>query len=111
MEITRIISAVERLHNKASDSNLVWFPLVFLKPLPHELITVRHVVVMTVFFSTYFNMMYQLKEYFFVEGLFLESLILSQSYFALGFLVWFTLVTRFFWNRRARVLVSKNGRL
>ncbi len=105
----RLLDHLERWHNLASESNFVWFPFLKLKLLPHEVLSQRRLLVMTICFSTYFNIAYLIKKMVFSDQIDLHSAMVSQLYFILGFFVWFNLVTKPLWNRRANRLKVIGG--
>jgi hypothetical protein len=109
MTSRNLLDIVEHWHNRASDTNFVWFPFLPLKLQPHEIIDHKRTLVMTVCFSCYFNAAFLAKKFFLAEPLDLRSSVASQAYFFVGFLLWFNGVTRPLWNRRAARLKSIGG--
>ena len=91
---------VEKIHNKLSDTDFVWFPFLFLKLRPEELLNFSRLVVMTLCFALYFNLMLWARYLFVGEAFTIESFVVTFAYFVIGFFCWFSLVTRYFWNRR-----------
>ncbi len=100
------LDRLEIWHNWASDKKAVWFPFLFLMPKPETPILWPRRAAMTVCFAFAFAVFYLLRKKIF--GGFLEwSALLEVWLWALaGFFLWFTFVTSFFWNRRARRLVQ-----
>ena len=102
-----LMGTVEKLHNRLSDTNYVWFPFLWLKLQPSELLTHRHLAKMTFWFSLYFNLAYQVKKMLYKEQLEFAHAMSNQIAFLVFFFLWFNLVTKAFWNRRARRLSGK----
>jgi len=98
MPTKSILDHVEYWHNRASDTNFVWFPFLFLKIRPEILMTHKRTLIMTVCFSVYFNAVYVFKKLLFSEQV---DILASQIYFTFGFASWFAIVTKTLWNRRA----------
>ena len=99
--------SVERFHNRLSDTDFVWFPFLFLKLKPHQQMTWPHIFKMSPIFGFYFCLMYFLKNAIFDIIPSKANIEVVYMHFTLGFFVWFSVVTRFFWNRRARRLISQ----
>jgi hypothetical protein len=99
-----ILDRLTKWHGRISDQPAIWFPFVFLKPAPDQLIGPGRRLAMTFCFAAYAALFWPLKQWLFGQmldqrewGLFgLKSL----AFFAL----WFRLVTCPLWNRRARNL-------
>ena len=106
MAWNRILSSIEQWHHRASDSPVIWFPFLFLKPDREQKIEKMRLVVMAVFFSLYFNLGYLIKVYFIDGSIEVGVLIRSQLWFFLFFFSWFSIVTRPLWNRRAIRLLN-----
>lgn len=97
-------------HGKLSDYNSVWFPFVFLKPKPHEMIGPARRLSMSICFTCYGSAVYPLKQYLLQEPL-NNFLWANFTLYCLGFfVVWFRLVTVPLWNRRARLLAQNETR-
>ena len=105
------LNKVEHYHNLASDLDLIWFPFLFLKLKPHEVMTQGRIWVMVACFSTYCNGAYIIKRLLFGDELSLEVLGGAQLVCMGIFIVWFNLVTRPLWNRRARRLMVGESQL
>jgi hypothetical protein len=88
-------------HNRLSDLDLIWFPFIFLKPKMAQVISFPRTLVMAVCFGTYFWVALIIRRKFFNESLG-EDVLQLLFYCCIGFLIWFNLVTRPFWNVRAR---------
>lgn len=87
-------------HGRISDTNYIWFPYLFLKPKPHEKISlIKASLIMPPLWGIYMGLPYGL--YFVVtEGWGLQNLLIYIGKFSLFFLFWFNLVTRPLWNKR-----------
>jgi len=97
-----LIDIIETWHNRASDSNLVWLPFLFLKPKTNVMITPLRIIRMTFCFGLYCNFAYVIKRWFWGQTLDMNIVATAQIFWFIGFFLWFNLVTAFFWNRRAR---------
>ncbi|MFK7824957.1 MAG: hypothetical protein AB8G05_12420 [Oligoflexales bacterium] len=100
----KFLDKLENYHNWLSDTNFVWFPFLWLKLIPSQLLTPMHIVKMTFWFALYFNFVYLAKRLIFGETLGLAQFFQGQLGFMVLFFIWFNLVTKTFWNRRARRL-------
>lgn len=96
-----MISRIAQIHNQLSDQNWVWFPFLFLKLQPNEVIGFIQWLKMTICFGGYFAVFYYLKQFVFGQEIEVFQGALKGL---LGFGFWFALVTRTFWNMRAREL-------
>lgn len=102
----KLLELFTDFHNWVSDKDFIWWPFSFLRPEKQQPITMSLVLQMTACFSGLGTLMFAafaiVNNMFTASGVF-QTLSLS---FVLFFL-WFTLITRTFWNRRARKLSSK----
>ncbi len=101
------IERVENVHNKLSDRNAIWFPFQFLKPTPDRVIPFSRTVAMSLCFGLWGAILYFLrKKLLWPDPSFADTTWFwiweNFHWFVAGFLVWFNLVTAYFWNRRAR---------
>ena len=97
---------LEKIHNQLSDLKIVWFPYLFLKPEPHELILWPRILKMAPCFSLYFVLGAAVRDILLGNGFELGLIPIYFIYGVFGFLVWFNVVTAPLWNRRARRLFS-----
>ncbi|NRA44112.1 MAG: hypothetical protein HRU09_04040 [Oligoflexales bacterium] len=97
-----IIDSIEIVHNRLSDTNFVWFPFLWLKLSPSQQLTPWHLVKMTFWFGLYFNVAYLVKKLIFGETIEIIHVFEGQLAFMALFYIWFNLVTKTFWNRRAK---------
>ncbi|MGA0164075.1 MAG: hypothetical protein ACO3LE_07505 [Bdellovibrionota bacterium] len=102
--ISTMLQKLENWHNWASDTKVVWFPFLFLKLRPHQLLTRKRILIMTPCFATYFCFSYLLSQSLLGRTYSLQAIFENLGLFLLIFFVWFNLVTYSFWNRRARRL-------
>ena len=102
------IDTIENFHNRLSDTNFVWFPFLWLKLSPSQSLTTWHLLKMTFWFGLYFNLAYLAKKVIFQESVELRQFAQGQLGFMVLFFMWFNLVTKTFWNRRARRLKSSS---
>lgn len=99
-----MIHRIEKLHNKISDSPLIWFPFLCLKPRPDQNISFSRKLLMTLCFSLYAHTFHLLKSLLFNHLPTLTEVIQLQFILTAVFFLWFSFVTQFFWNRRANRL-------
>lgn len=102
----KLLDLITDFHNWISDKDFIWWPFSFLRPEKNQPMTLKLILTMTACFSGLGTLMFTafavINNMFTASGLF-QTLFLS---FVL-FFVWFTLITRFFWNRRANKLISE----
>ena len=96
-----MIDKIAKVHNQLSDQNWVWFPFLFLKIQPHQMIDFFQWLQMTICFGGYFAVFYYLKQFIFGQEI---DLLMGAIKGLIGFGLWFAIITRTFWNRRARQL-------
>lgn len=105
----KLLDLFTNFHGWVSDKDFIWWPFSFLRPPKNELITMKLVFQMTACFSGLGTLMFIafaiVNNIFSVSSLF-QTLVLTFIFFFL----WFTLITRTFWNRRARSLSSPSPR-
>lgn len=95
---------LEHWHNWASDTKFVWFPFYWMKPKIHDLLSVPRTTAMAILFSIYYNLWYLARNFAFGVAFDIEHAAWGQLFFFVFFFVWFNLLTRPLWNRRARKL-------
>jgi hypothetical protein len=101
-----MIEKIAYWHNRISDTDFVWFPFLFLKLKPHQVLTLRHRVKMAFCFGPYFVVGIVLRDFVFSQPIAWEKI---PQQFILGFgffLIWFSMVTAPLWNRRAQQRLS-----
>jgi hypothetical protein len=97
----KLIDALAAFHNWLSDKDFIWWPFSFLKPLKREEMTFKRTGQMTACFGGLtFGIftVYAIANNAFTINSALMTLVTSL----LSFFLWFNLVTRPLWNRRAR---------
>ena len=105
-----LLSKIEKIHNQLSDMNVIWFPFLWLKLKPEQILTTKHIIKMTFWFSLYFNLGYLFKKVLFGEQLTMRGAVYAQLLLGVLFFIWFQTVTKKFWNQRAnRLLDEKNS--
>jgi hypothetical protein len=104
-----LINQIEYWHNKASDSQFVWFPFQFLKPKPNEIIQLPLKAKMSICFGFYYGVFAALRGWIFSNQNPVHSLG-SDILIAIAiFAVWFSVVTAPLWNRRAQRLLKERA--
>ncbi len=102
----KLLDLITDFHNWISDKDFIWWPFSFLRPEKNQPMTMQLILTMAACFSGLGTLMFTafavINNMFSASSLF-QTLFLS---FVLFFL-WFTIVTRFFWNRRANRLFSE----
>ncbi len=104
MNVDDAIRRIEDLHNRASDTDFVWFPFLFLKLKPDQPLTFARRAVMTACFAPYFVVALELRRVLFGGSIDPARVASDLAESAVFFFVWFNAVTATFWNRRARRL-------
>jgi hypothetical protein len=100
------LEKIERFHNRLSDQNFIWFPFGFLKPKPEQRIGIVLRLKMTFLFGPSFSAANAIRNLAFGRPIELPELAKSTLLVTAFFLVWFNIVTAYFWNRRANRLQS-----
>lgn len=106
----KLLDLFTDFHGWISDKDFIWWPFSFLRPAKHELITMKLVLQMTLCFSGLGTLMF--TAFAIVNNVFSPSSMFQT--FILSFVlffIWFTLVTRTFWNRRARTLSASSVKI
>lgn len=96
------LEKLEKAHNQASDTTFVWFPFTWLRPLVTEEISTPRRIFMALAFGVYYGTFFSLKDYFFNNRAFFESIWTNTIGAIALFFVWFSIVTTPLWNRRAK---------
>lgn len=99
----KLLDLIAAFHNWLSDKDFIWWPFSFLRPEPHEAMTVKTTLLMTGCFGGLAFLMFTIlaivNNAFTADGAILTFLICF-----IGFFGWFNLVTKPLWNRRAKAL-------
>ena len=102
----KILGFVPNIHNWLADKDFIWWPFSFLRPEPKTLMTVKHTILMTACFGGLSVLMF--VGFAVVNNMFTASSAINTVLICFGgFFAWFNLVTRPFWNYRARQLSKK----
>ena len=99
-----LLDHVEHQHNRLADAKAIWWPFVFLRPEEKaEPIRLRRKLLMVLCFSAWFELAWAVKRLIFGTPLpqTFGGWAMVYVWFLIGFFVWLSLVTIFFWNRRA----------
>ena len=102
----KLLNLFTIFHNWLSDKDFIWWPFSFLRPEPHVLMTFKMTSLMTCCFGSLaflmFTVMAVMNNAFTLE----YAISVFLSCFG-GFFLWFNLITKPLWNRRARALSHK----
>lgn len=92
-------------HNWLSDKDFIWWPFSFLRPDPHVPMTFKLTLTMTGCFGGLAFLMFTVMAL--MNNAFTVDYAFSVFFSAFGgFFLWFNLVTKPLWNRRALKLSS-----
>jgi hypothetical protein len=99
----KLFDLLTDFHNWLSDKDFIWWPFSFLRPEPNVPMTLSHTLQMTGCFGglafVMFTVMAIMNNAFTAE----TAVMTFLGCFG-GFFIWFNLITKPFWNRRARAL-------
>jgi hypothetical protein len=98
------LDTIERWHNRASDTDFVWFPFQRLRPDPATSISMGRRMKMAVCFGLYFGAFYLIRNLIWGDGETFRSGSVAIGISIVCFFAWFSIVTAPLWNRRARRL-------
>ena len=99
------MDSITRFHGKLSDLKATWFPFLFLKPASASVpITHHRLLLMIPCFASWLLVGWLLREWIVgqSESLHFTGIARVYGYMLSGFALWFNLVTKPLWNRRAR---------
>lgn len=99
----KIFDIITQFHNWLSDKDFIWWPFSFLKPMPSEVMTFKLTTYMTLCFGGLAFLMFSIMAIMNNAFSFSYGASVFFSCFG-GFFIWFNVVTKPLWNRRARVL-------
>ena len=99
----KLLDSVTHVHGWLSDKDFIWWPFSFLRPDPKTAISFKLICLMTMCFAGLSYVMYVVYAVA-NNALVPDDLIRYFFMFFGGFFVWFNIVTRPLWNRRARLL-------
>lgn len=99
----KLLDLIAQFHNWLSDKDFIWWPFSFLRPEPQELITLKTIGLMTLCFGGLASVMFTILAI--VNNAFnpTDAFYTFTACFV-GFFMWFGLITKPLWNRRARSL-------
>lgn len=102
----KIFDLITQFHNWLSDKDLIWWPFSFLRPERNEVMTFKKTTVMTGCFGGLAFLMFSIMA---LMNNALSTAYAVSVFFSTfgGFFMWFNLVTKPLWNRRARKLSQK----
>lgn len=96
----KLLELVAIFHNWLSDKDFIWWPFSFLRPEKNIPMTIKDTTLMTGCFGglafVMFTVMAVMNNAFTIETAFTTFLVCFG-----GFFVWFNLITKPLWNRRA----------
>jgi hypothetical protein len=99
----KLFDIITQFHNWLSDKDFIWWPFSFLRPEPHEPMTFKLTSLMTGCFGGLAFLMFAIMAVMNNAMTFEYAVSVAVSSFG-GFFIWFNVVTRPLWNRRARDL-------
>jgi hypothetical protein len=99
----KIFDLITQFHNWLSDKDFIWWPFSFLKPSPNEIMTFQLTTYMTLCFGGLAFLMFSIMAIMNNAFNFSYGASVFFSCFG-GFFIWFNVVTKPLWNRRARAL-------
>ena len=99
----KILDLLTQFHNWLSDKDFIWWPFSFLRPEPNVPMTFKLTLVMTLSFGGLAFMMFSVMAFMNNALTFDYALSIFLTSF-IGFFLWFNLITKPLWNRRANSL-------
>lgn len=102
----KLLDLFTDFHNWVSDKDFIWWPFSFLRPEKHVPMSMKLILQMAACFAGLGTLMFTafaIVNNMFTASSMFQTLILSYILFFL----WFTLITRTFWNRRAHKLAAE----
>ena len=99
----KILNVLALFHNWLSDKDFIWWPFSFLRPEPKDPITFKLTLLMTACFGGLAFTMFTI--FAIVNNAFYANSAISTFLLCfVGFFLWFNLITKPLWNRRAKEL-------
>jgi hypothetical protein len=96
----KLLELIALFHNWLSDKDFIWWPFSFLRPEKNIPMTIKDTTLMTACFGglafVMFTIMAVMNNAFSIETAFTTFLVCFG-----GFFLWFNLITKPLWNRRA----------
>lgn len=102
----KLLDLITDFHNWISDKDFIWWPFSFLRPEKNQPMTMKLILTMAACFSGLGTLMF--TAFAVVNNMFSASSLFQTLFLSFFlFFAWFSLVTRFFWNRRAYKLIAE----
>lgn len=99
----KFLTVIPNAHNWLSDKDFIWWPFSFLRPEPKTRMSFSHTLLMTLCFGGLSFLMF--VGFAVANNMFTASSAVNTFLMCFGgFFCWFNLVTKPFWNYRARQL-------
>ena len=96
----KLLDLITDFHNWISDKDFIWWPFSFLRPERNRPMDMKLILQMTACFSGLGTLMF--TAFAIVNNIFSASSMFQTLFLSfVFFFLWFTLITRTFWNRRA----------
>jgi hypothetical protein len=96
----KLLDLFTEFHNWVSDKDFIWWPFSFLRPEKHVPMSMTLILQMAACFAGLGTLMF--TAFAIVNNIFTISSLFQTLFFSYAlFFLWFTLITRTFWNRRA----------
>jgi hypothetical protein len=99
----KILDLLTQFHNWLSDKDFIWWPFSFLRPEPQVPMTFKLTLLMTLAFGGLAFGMFSIMALMNNALTFDYAVSIFFTCF-LGFFLWFNLITKPLWNRRAHRL-------
>lgn len=96
----KILDIIAQFHNWLSDKDFIWWPFSFLRPDKNMPMTFKDTFLMTGCFGGLAFLMFAIMAVMNNAMTFDYAVSIFFSCFG-GFLIWFNLITKPLWNRRA----------
>lgn len=99
----KLLDLITDFHNWLTDKDFLWWPFSFLRPEPNEFMTFKLTLIMTGCFGGLATLLFTVLAI--MNNAFnpYQAFVTCTSCFVF-FIGWFNLITKPFWNRRARAL-------
>lgn len=101
----KLFDLITQFHNWLSDKDFIWWPFSFLRPDANVLMTFKLTSLMTACFGGLAFLMFVIMAVMNNALTFEYIISIFFSCFG-GFFLWFNIVTKPLWNRRARALAK-----
>jgi hypothetical protein len=102
----KLFDLITQFHNWLSDKDFIWWPFSFLRPDPHVEMSFKLTFIMTSCFGGLAFLMFAVMAV--MNNAMSVDYAVSVFFSSFGgFFLWFNVVTKPLWNRRARELSRK----